>query len=364
MTADPYLELGVEQGASDAEIKIAYERAITKAARDGLLETAKRIDAAYEVLRNPSRRALFDRAGVVHEMPRLDPAGSYFAPAAAPWRSWSPEEQVAATVARTKTRPSRFVMLGVVALLVAILGVNLHAMRHGGATTLTADESGTTLHAFGGAPPIAVTAHPKRLLAPVAGPAGSGGYTYQGSARWNPCQPIHYVVSGAEPFTGANQLLTQALGEASAASGLKFTYDGPTTEAAGTNRPSYQPQRYGRTWAPVLVAWTDQSQAPELAGNVIGLGGAASASVRGHDRLVSGILFFDAPELSLIAQRPTGFASMRTVMLHEIGHLLGLGHVQDTTAVMYPSDDGQGDYNAGDLRGLAYAGNGECSKYS
>ncbi|MDT4917471.1 MAG: hypothetical protein QOH89_2171, partial [Pseudonocardiales bacterium] len=249
-------------------------------------------------------------------------------------------------------------------LIVAIAGVNIHAMRHGGATTFTADESGTTSQAFGGSPPVTVTAHPRRLLAPVVPPVGSGGYTYETDARWNPCQPIHYVVSGAEPFTGANQLLTQTLNEASATSGLMFTYDGRTTEPALPHRASYQPERYGRTWAPVLVAWTDQAQAPQLAGRVIGLGGAAAATVRGHDRLVSGILFFDAPELSLIAQRGTGFAAMRTVMLHEIGHLLGLGHVQDTTAVMYPSDNAQGDYNAGDLRGLAYAGNGPCTKYS
>ena len=55
---------------------------------------------------------------------------------------------------------------------------------------------------------------------------------------------------------------------------------------------------------------------------------------------------------------------MRTVKLHEIGHLLGLGHVQDPGAVMYPSDGAQGDYSAGDLRGLAYAGDGPCSHYS
>jgi len=143
VTADPYVELGVERGASDTEIKRAYERAITKAARDGLLETAKRIDASYEVLRNPSRRALFDRAGVVHDLPRLDPASSYYAPAAVPWRAWSPEEQVAATVARTKRRPNRVVAFGLVALLAAIIGVNISAMRHGGATSVIADHSGT-----------------------------------------------------------------------------------------------------------------------------------------------------------------------------------------------------------------------------
>jgi hypothetical protein len=114
----------------------------------------------------------------------------------------------------------------------------------------------------------------------------------------------------------------------------------------------------------VLVAWTDQAHVPELAGSVIGVGGAVSATVHDTRRLVSGLLYFDQPELFLIAQRGTGYASMRTVMLHEIGHLLGLGHVQDPTAVMYPSDGAQGDYAAGDLRGLADAGSAPCSQYS
>ena len=279
-----------------------------------------------------------------------------------------PTQPVAATAARPpKTslpRPGRLVVLGLMALLVAIVAVNIHSARHDGAITVTADESGTTMGVSGESPPVTVTAHPQRVLAPATPPPGTGGYYYQGDARWNPCQPIRYVISGAEPFTGANQLLVQALGEASAASGLKFEAVGTTTERASTDRASYQPDRYGRTWAPVLVAWTDQSHAPKLSGNVIGLGGAAAASVHGKERLVSGILYFDAPELSLIAQRPTGLAMMRTVMLHEIGHLLGLGHVPDTTAVMYASDDAQGDYNGGDLRGLAYAGNGPCSKYN
>src|SRR3954447_11528937 len=56
-----------------------------------------------------------------------------------------PQELVAPTVARTKTRPGKVVVLGLVALIVAIVGVNVHAMRHGGGVTGTVDESGTTL---------------------------------------------------------------------------------------------------------------------------------------------------------------------------------------------------------------------------
>jgi hypothetical protein len=214
-----------------------------------------------------------------------------------------------------------------------------------------------------GSPPTIRTAHPQRLLPTVAAPAGHGGYTFEASARFDPCRPIRYVISGGEPFTGANAMLTQALAEAGAASGLRFDFAGTSTEPASESRPAYQPSRYGKRWAPVLVAWTDSGHIAELAGNVIGLGGAVAATVHGSPRLVTGILYFDAPELSLIALRPTGYAAMRTVMLHEIGHLLGLGHVQDPAAVMYPSDGAQGGYTAGDLRGLAYAGSAPCSSF-
>jgi hypothetical protein len=237
----------------------------------------------------------------------------------------------------------------------------VQAAHHGVTSSMTGDLAGTSsTHT---SPPVSKVAHPQRLLPAVAPPTGAGGYTFEAAARWDPCQPIRYVVSGGEPFAGADAMLTQALAEAGAASGLQFVPAGTTTETASTDRVAYQPDRYGQRWAPVLIAWTDESTVPKLAGSVIGLGGAVSARVHGSTRLVSGLLYFDAPELFLLAQRGTGYAIMRTVMLHEIGHLLGLGHVQDPGAVMYPTDGAQGDYAGGDLRGLAYAGAGPCSHY-
>ena len=252
-------------------------------------------------------------------------------------------------------------IVAVGAVLIAFVAVRVHAAREAVTSSLTGDLSGTTSST--GSPPTTKVAHASRLLPAVAA-SGFGGYTFEAAARWDPCQPIRYVVSGGEPFAGADAMLTQALAEASAASGLRFVSAGTSTEPASPDRAAYQPEHYGPHWAPVLIAWTDQAAVPQLAGNVIGLGGAVSARVHGTTRLVSGLLYFDAPQLFLLAQRGTGYADMRTVMLHEIGHLLGLGHVQDPGAVMFPSDAHQGDYSAGDLRGLAYAGAGPCSHFA
>ena len=264
----------------------------------------------------------------------------------------------------------RRALVPLVLVAVALLVVLVAARGSGHATAMpaTGEAAGLT-SAAGVSPPVHRTAHPQRLLPVVAPPPGDGGYAFDAvghgrPALWDPCRPIHYVVSGTQPFAGANQLLAQALSEASAASGLQFVSDGPTSEAATEQRPAYQPSVYGRQWAPVLVAWTDAGHIAQLGGPAIGLGGAATATVHGTPRLVSGIVYFDAPELSLLALRADGYAEMRTVMLHEIGHLLGLGHVADPTAVMYATNTGQGDYNAGDRRGLAASGAGPCSRYS
>lgn len=278
-----------------------------------------------------------------------------------------PAPPVAGAGVATSRRSLTGVTLAAVLLVVAA-GIRVEALRHGGTFSWGDLSNSTSTRAFGGTPPLKTTAHPQRLL-PAAQPQGSASYAFENVTggkpiRWDPCQPIHYVVSGAEPFAGANALLVEALREASAASGLKFVADGPTTEPALPERASYQPDRYGTRWAPVLIGWTDQSVVPRLADNVIGLGGAAIAEVHGKPQLVSGIVYFDAPEMALAALRPDGLGIMRSVMLHEIGHLLGLAHVQDPTQVMYPSSNGPDVYGPGDLTGLALAGSGTCSRWT
>lgn len=48
-------------------------------------------------------------------------------------------------------------------------------------------------------------------------------------------------------------------------------------------------------------------------------------------------------------------------LLHELGHLVGLAHVDEPTELMYDGNVGQLDFGPGDRQGLAVLGNGECS---
>jgi curved DNA-binding protein CbpA len=87
---DPYSLLGIDTDASDSELKLAYERRIAEAARLDALKLMAEIDRAYTVLRDPRRRALFDRHGL-WELPRREhPMHRWSPPAAVPFRAWSP----------------------------------------------------------------------------------------------------------------------------------------------------------------------------------------------------------------------------------------------------------------------------------
>lgn len=67
MTADLYQQLGVARSASAAEIRTAYKRAAKRAHPDagGSSAAFAALKLAYDVLRDPARRARYDAEGVV-----------------------------------------------------------------------------------------------------------------------------------------------------------------------------------------------------------------------------------------------------------------------------------------------------------
>jgi hypothetical protein len=207
------------------------------------------------------------------------------------------------------------------------------------------------------------------LLPAVSTPPGTGGFTFASRApngelmRFDPCEPIAYVVSGADPFPGAGAMIQSAIAEVSADSGLRFSARGATTETATPKREAYQPDRYGHTWAPVLIAWTDSTSIPDLKGRAVGLGGGAGVYVQSKVRLVSGIVYFDAPDLVRMYHGNDGMIRVRSVVLHELGHLVGLDHVNIKSDVMYPEVRTLAHYGPGDRRGLAQLGQGRCFNF-
>ena len=179
---------------------------------------------------------------------------------------------------------------------------------------------------------------------------------------YDPCRPVHYVVRPDNAPVGGEQVLHDAVARVAAVTGLTFVYDGPTDEASGAVRELYQPDRYGDRWAPVLVSWQTEAENPDFTGDVAGEAGSVPVSVPGGPEvLVSGLVDLDAGAFARILAEPDGVRLARAIVLHELGHLVGLGHVPDASQLMYP-EAGRDvlDFAAGDLTGLARLGSGAC----
>ena len=203
-------------------------------------------------------------------------------------------------------------------------------------------------------------------IPPVA--SGSTAYVLQRSpdpgqrfVAYDPCRPVHYVVRPDNAPPGTDRLIEQAISLVSAASGLQFVYDGTTAEAPSQKRETYQPDRYGKQWAPVLIAWSTPEESPDLAGKVAGTGGSAYAHIPGEPYVfVAGQVTLDAPGLTEILARSDGSLLVRAIIMHELAHVLGLDHVDDPTQLMHEENSGQFDFAAGDRAGLALLGSGAC----
>jgi hypothetical protein len=179
-------------------------------------------------------------------------------------------------------------------------------------------------------------------------------------ARWDPCTPIHYVVNLTDAPPTAAADVAGALTRVAAATGLTFVADGTTDEIPSRSRPTEEPSRYGHRWAPLLIAWTHRMATDFLAtGDALGEGGATwVAPAGGHDTYVTGQIAIDADTTRHLRSGFGAGVSTGLLLLHELGHVVGLAHVTDRTEVMFPNLEPRpaGDYGRGDLAGLAALG--------
>lgn len=177
---------------------------------------------------------------------------------------------------------------------------------------------------------------------------------------WSPCRAIHYVVRRAGVPSGGLATLQSAVAEVSAITGLRFVYDGLVDEAPGAARASYQPERYGPRWAPVLVSWVSQREDPFLDENYLGLTWPAPMmSTAGESVFVTGQVEIGVAHLE-DARRRLGNDLSRPVILHELGHLVGLDHVVSSESLMYPYMERELTFSSADRRGLRSLGAGSC----
>lgn len=208
------------------------------------------------------------------------------------------------------------------------------------------------------------------LGAPPAVPALPEGQGYRFLAHqdegkepitWSPCRPIRFVTRPDNTPVGGAALITSAVAEVSAATGLRFEDGGLTTELPSEERKPYQFERYGDRWAPVLIAWATGAEIPDFGIVAAGkAGGIPVNTASGDATYVSGVLYLDPTQIDQ-ARVALGEAVARRVIVHEFGHLVGLAHVDDPKAVMHPEYvEGSSGLSPGDRAGLAALGRGDC----
>jgi hypothetical protein len=189
--------------------------------------------------------------------------------------------------------------------------------------------------------------------------------------RWDPCEPIHYEVNVIDAPPAALEDAREAIARVTAVSGYRFVFDGTTTRTADQQiGRAFQTGDTTSRWLPLLIVWVPHEHFDYLAETHRA---AAFAMPKfgdgdGYSTYESGLVAIDAA-----GRIPPGFAarySEGVVLMHELGHVMGLAHVPDGGELMWSpnapgADDvphlGLNDWGPGDRAALAILGeHGPC----
>jgi hypothetical protein len=188
--------------------------------------------------------------------------------------------------------------------------------------------------------------------------------------RWDPCSTVTYAVnidraaSSRHGRAGALRDVRRAMSRAADRTAITFRYVGATHEV---------PKDEGsRGWsarqraAEIVVAWVTPSTSdlltPVGSGYASGTGGwmwkAWSSGGAWRLAIGRGFVVINAQQRHEYAP---GFGAGRTrgaLLMHEIGHALGLNHVGNTAELMYPTmlQRSRSSYKVGDKAGLRHVG--------
>jgi len=208
-------------------------------------------------------------------------------------------------------------------------------------------------------PTTAPSADERQAAAAPVEPAGPYAFLAldQGRpVRYDPCKPIHYSVNLTEAPANAAADLQEAVRRVSEATGMTFVYDGTTNEVPTSHRDLHGANRLPSGWPPVVVAWARPSETDLFTPGSIGEGGSTWSGFPGHEVYVTGLIVIDSSQNDKLAPG-FGATSLGAVLMHELGHVVGLDHVTDQTQLMFANVTAKpAVYGTGDLAGLRLVG--------
>ena len=193
--------------------------------------------------------------------------------------------------------------------------------------------------------------------------------------RWAPCTltstgavRTHYITYRIDTagVPSRVRLVQNALAKVSAASGLHFRYLGKTTYIPHNAVLHYRSgnrfvfdaaQERARTGAELVIAWAKGSASNLLTPSEAGVGTVSwSGNYKAQLRIVQGAVVMRRG----VSLKPgfTAGASVGALLLHELGHAVGLNHVSLKSQIMYPTVGSwsRGWYHYGDLAGMRAVG--------
>lgn len=172
--------------------------------------------------------------------------------------------------------------------------------------------------------------------------------------RWDPCTPIHFVVNPDNALPGAVEDTQEAFNQISATTGLTFIYDGLSTEIPQSDYTTKLTSDGG--YPPVLVAWAPMGSSDVFQDS--NDSGRATASTidasNGQKKFVTGFALLNSDHNSIYEPGFGQGQTRGTLLLHELGHTIGLNHAEGAHEVMSTqiSPVTPGSYTLGDTSGF------------
>jgi hypothetical protein len=211
------------------------------------------------------------------------------------------------------------------------------------------------------------TPSPTPTLTPSPGPKVEGAFRFLervGGApvRWDPCEPITFALNTAGASSPVRADLREALRRVTRATGIHFRPVGVTRE---TFLRAYQRMRFRGVIrkAALIMIWVDHGDYRAILRLLhdprpsIAFAKTMAGLYANRDQYFGGIIVIDG---DATARRGFGdFYAHGSVLLHELGHIMGLDHVKDPDQLMYSGRHPNfrvRDFGAGDLEGLRRLG--------